>query len=174
MFNYEGYREGTPRPQTLSVPAKEFLNGDFSKNVDGDGNLIPIYDPSSGHDVGGTWVRNPFDGNRIPLNRINPIAKNILSVFPAPNDQTPGNDYTAGNYFFSGPDALDKDRFYNLVIKLDQQIGENNHLFFRHASNDRTQMAYDNSNAIIGPGAQRIRCPKSASTTLTYWTGWAF
>jgi hypothetical protein len=53
MFNYEGYREGTPRPQTLSVPAKEFLDGDFSKNVDGQGRLITIFDPASGHDVNG-------------------------------------------------------------------------------------------------------------------------
>ena len=31
MFDYEGYRENTPRPYTLSVPAPEFSNGDFCK-----------------------------------------------------------------------------------------------------------------------------------------------
>ena len=39
----------------------------------------------------------------------------ILGYFPAPNVHTAGDDYTVNNYFFSGPDALDKDRFYNLV-----------------------------------------------------------
>jgi hypothetical protein len=154
MFNYEGYREGTPRPQTLSVPAKEFLGGDFSKNVDGQGRLITVYDPRSGRDVNGVWTRDPFAGNLIPNDRINPIAKNILGYFPAPNVHTAGDDYTVNNYFFSGPDALDKDRFYNLVIKFDQQFGSKHHLFFRHGSNDRTQMAFDNSNAIVGPGAR--------------------
>ena len=154
MFNYEGYREGTPRPQTLSVPAKEFLDGDFSKNVDGQGRLITIYDPRTGRDVNGVWTRDPFAGNLMPKDRINPIARNILGYFPAPNVHTAGDDYTVNNYFFAGPDALDKDRFYNLVIKFDQQFGSKHHLFFRHGSNDRTQMAFDNSNAIVGPGAR--------------------
>jgi len=154
MFNYEGYREGTPRPQTLSVPAKEFLDGDFSRNVDGQGRLITIYDPRTGRDVNGVWTRDPFAGNLMPKDRINPIAKNILGYFPAPNIHTAGDDYTVNNYFFSGHDALDKDRFYNLVIKFDQQFGSRHHLFFRHGSNDRTQMAFDNSNAIVGPGAR--------------------
>src|SRR5947209_1223135 len=154
MFNYEGYREGTPRPQTLPVPAKEFLDGDFSKNDDGQGRLITIYDPRTGRDVNGVWTRDAFPGNVIPKDRINPIARNILSYFPAPNVHTAGDDYTVNNYFFSGGDALDKDRFYNLVIKFDQQFGSRHHLFFRHGSNDRTQMAFDNSNAIVGPGAR--------------------
>jgi hypothetical protein len=40
------------------------------------------------------------------------------------------------------------------VIKFDQQFGSKHHLFFRHGSNDCTQMASDNSNAIVGPGAR--------------------
>src|SRR6266496_1593413 len=90
MFNYEDYREGTPRPQTLSVPAKEFLDGDFSKNVDGQGRLITVYDPRTGRDVNGVWTRDPFAGNLIPKDRINPIGKNILGYFPAPNVHTAG------------------------------------------------------------------------------------
>src|SRR6266542_1911990 len=44
FINYEGYREGTPTPLTLSVPATEFANGDFSKLVDGQNRRITIYD----------------------------------------------------------------------------------------------------------------------------------
>jgi hypothetical protein len=154
MFNYEGYREGTPRPQTLSVPAKEFLDGDFSKNVDGQGRLITIFNPASGHDVNGVWTRDPFVGNRIPQQQINPIGKKILGFFPTANVHTSADDYTVNNYYFAGADALDKDRFYNLVIKFDQQFGSKHHMFFRHGSNDRTQRAFDDSNAIVGPGAR--------------------
>ena len=82
MFDYERYRENTPRPFTLSVPAPEFSNGDFSKLVNGAGQPIAIYDPATGKDVNGTWVRQVFPGNMIPANRINPIAKNIISYFP--------------------------------------------------------------------------------------------
>ena len=40
MFDYERYRENTPRPFTLSVPAPEFSTGDFSKLVNGVGQQI--------------------------------------------------------------------------------------------------------------------------------------
>ena len=60
MFDYERYRENTPRPYTLSVPAPEFANGDFSKLVNGAGQPIAIYDPSTGKDVNGTWTRQVF------------------------------------------------------------------------------------------------------------------
>src|SRR5438105_571189 len=53
MFDYERYRENTPRPFTLSVPAPEFSTGDFSKLVNGVGQQIVIYDPATGKDVNG-------------------------------------------------------------------------------------------------------------------------
>src|SRR3954465_10603747 len=154
LFTGEKYREGTPNPLFSTVPTPAMKNGDFSGLVDASGRLITIYDPATGRDVNGVWTRDPFPGNIIPKDRINPIARNILSYFPAPNVHTPGDESTANNYFFSGGDALDKDRFYNLVIKFDQQFGSKHHMFFRHGSNDRTQRAFDNSNAIIGPGAR--------------------
>jgi hypothetical protein len=152
MFNYEGYREGTPRPATLSVPEPEMHNGDFSKLVDGQGRKITIYDPMSGRDVNGVWTRDPFAGNIIPAGRINPIAQKILSYQSKPNTKTPGERYAQYNYYFSGDPAVDADRFYNLVFKFDQQFGEKHRVFFRNASNDRTEMGYDSGNGIIGVG----------------------
>ena len=67
MFDYEKYRENTPRPFTLSVPAPEFSTGDFSKLVNGVGQQITIYDPATGKNVNGTWVRRPFPGQRHSL-----------------------------------------------------------------------------------------------------------
>src|SRR5207249_8415631 len=48
FVNYEGYREGTPTPLNLSVPATEFAAGDFSKLADGQNRRIVIYDPATG------------------------------------------------------------------------------------------------------------------------------
>lgn len=152
LFLYEGYREGTPRPQLLSTPAPEFVQGDFSKLVSAQGKPIVIYDPGTGRDVNGTWVRNPFAGNVIPGNRISPIGQKLLGFYPKPNTTTPGQDYSQSNFFFSGPLALDKDNFYNVVVKLDHQFGQKHHVFFRAGSNDRTEMGYDGGNGIPGPG----------------------
>ncbi len=144
FVNYEGYREGTPTPLFLNVPAPEMLQGDFSKLKDGNGNKITIYDPLTGRDVNGTWTRDAFPNNIIPANRISPIAQKILGYQPKPNTVTPGQAYTTQNFFVAGGENLDKDDFYNLVIKLDQNFGDRHHVFFRHASNDRTEMRSTN------------------------------
>src|SRR4051812_41094860 len=63
LFVGEKYREGTPAPQVNTTPTDAMKNGDFSDYRDTAGNLIPIFDPATGRDVNGTWVRDPFPGN---------------------------------------------------------------------------------------------------------------
>jgi hypothetical protein len=152
MVNYERYREGTPRPFTASVPAPEFLDGDFSKLVDGQGRRISIYNPFSGRDVNGVWTRDAFPDNKIPAAMVNPIARKILTYHPGPNTTTAGSNYGQDNYFFTGKAALDADSFYNLAIKLDHNFNDKHRIFFRHASNDRTQYGYDGGTVVKGVG----------------------
>jgi len=66
LFNYEGYREGSPQPLVLSVPEPEMKNGDFLKMTDARGRRITIYDPNSGALVNNVWTRTPFPSNVIP------------------------------------------------------------------------------------------------------------
>ncbi len=149
MFDYEKYRENTPRPFTLSVPAPEFANGDFSKLVNGAGQPIAIYDPATGKDVNGTWTRQVFPNNIIPANRINPIAQKIISYFPKPehHNSRPG--------LFPGEPILrraDKDSFYNQVLKFDQQVGSKHHFSIREIRSNRLEMGWDGSNSVTGVG----------------------
>jgi hypothetical protein len=139
MFNYEGYREGTPGPLTLSVPEPEMRNGDFSKLVDSQGRPITIHDPATGRLVNGAWVRDPFAGNMIPKDRINPVAQKVLSYMRQPNTKTPGVAYSQQNVFVPGGDQIMEDGFYNIVAKFDQKIGAKHSMFFRHADNSRYQ-----------------------------------
>lgn len=152
LFNYEGYREGTPQPLILSVPEPEMRDGDFSRLVDPQGRRITIYDPVTGRSQGGSWVRDPFPDNVIPKDRIHPIARRIVEYFPQPNTVTPGMEYSQQNYFVSGGMNPATDRFYNLVFKFDQNLGLRHRIFFRHASNDRTE--WRSTNGIFDrPGA---------------------
>ncbi|MBI3208797.1 MAG: carboxypeptidase regulatory-like domain-containing protein [Candidatus Solibacter usitatus] len=150
LFNYEGYREGSPQPLILSVPEPEMRGGDFSKLFDARGRKITVYDPISGRNVNSVWTRDPFPDNIIPKDRIHPIASKIASYFPAPNTKTAGADYAQSNYFVSGGVNPAQDRFYNLVFKFDQNFGARNRVFFRHASNDRTELR--GTNGVRGPG----------------------
>ncbi|MES1257465.1 MAG: TonB-dependent receptor [Acidobacteriota bacterium] len=64
-----------------------------------------------------------------------------------------GSAYSTNNLFIpGGSDNLDKDSFYNLVTKFDFNITDKHHVFFREASNDRTE--HRNTNGALKAGFQ--------------------
>ena len=61
-------------------------------------------------------------------------------------------NYSQNNYFAPGGYSTAIDHFYNMVFKIDHNIGQRNHVFLRGASNNRTEMR--GTNGIEGaPGA---------------------
>ncbi len=93
---------------------------------------MPLWTPPA------TRVRNPFPGNIIPTNLLNPIALAVTQYMPLPNQAAPpGSAYASSN--LSIPSFFDKDKFYNLILKFDANIGSKHRAFFRHLSNDRTE-----------------------------------
>lgn len=146
LFNYEGYREGTPNPQVITVPTDEFLRGDFRNYKNSAGQLITIYDPLTGRDVNGTWVRDPIQcngvANVICPNRINPIAQKLLSFYPKPNTVTPGGDPWRNNY--ADIPNIANDKFKNWIFKIDQNIGAKDKVFFRYGYNNRAEIRWTN------------------------------
>ena len=119
LFAGERYREGTPNPLLGTTPTEAMRIGDFSNYRDASGNLITIFDPATGVD----GVRQPFPGNIIPPERINPIARNILSYYPLPNTQTAGVASWQQNLSF--PEHINRDVFWNWVAKVDHNFGPN-------------------------------------------------
>ena len=142
LFNYEGYREGTPNPQVITVPTEAFRNGDFSQYKTAAGQLITVYDPATGRDVNGAWVRDPFPNNIIPSNRINPIAAKLLALYPKPNTVTPGGDPWRNNY--ADIPNIANDKFKNWIFKIDQNISEKDKVFFRYGYNNRAEIRWTN------------------------------
>jgi len=142
MFNYEGYKEATPNPATYTVPDEAQLRGDFSNLRNSTGQLITIYDPRTGRDVNGTWVRNAFEGNIIPQDRINPMARQFLQYFLRPNTTPASGDPWRNNYAFAPNLAFDE--FHNYATKVDQNISDKTRMFFRYAYNKRVETRYTN------------------------------
>lgn len=60
----------------VTMPTALERTGDFSQSVDVSGKSIPITDPTT---------HQPFPGNRIPANRLDPNGTALLSFFPLPN-----------------------------------------------------------------------------------------
>jgi Carboxypeptidase regulatory-like domain len=149
LFSWDKYAELLPNALNLSYPEPEMRNGDFSKLTNGAGQLITIYDPSTGHlDASGNFIRTPFAGNIIPGNRINPIARNVANLLPLPNITTPGVRYSTSDVL--EPGNVHHWNFYNWVSRLDFNIGSKYRLFVRPA-----RMIFDelsNYNDITGPG----------------------
>ena len=78
--------------------------GDFSLGGVGQ----PIYDPATTRQLAnGSWVRDPFPGNIIPLNRFDPVARKLLGLNPwkLPN--------IASGVTTTGPDTGNPNLEYN-------------------------------------------------------------
>ncbi len=82
FFGYEGIRTTTPNAlTTFTVPTDAERQGDFSALL-ALGPQYQIYNPYTATLVNNIVVRQPYAGNRIP---VNPVAARLLSFFPEPN-----------------------------------------------------------------------------------------
>jgi carboxypeptidase family protein/TonB-dependent receptor-like protein len=93
---YEGYISRWEQFEFFNVPDAALRNGDFSNALNANGTLQRIYDPSTGDAAG--QGRSQFANNMIPANRINPIVKQLLALYPLPNVQGSGAGGFTQNY----------------------------------------------------------------------------
>lgn len=96
---YEGLRQGSPGTNISTVPTELQRQGDFSQTFNANGTLAAIFDPFSTrpNPAGPGFIRDPFSENRIPANRLNPIARRVIDLYPLPNTQ--GDPITNGRNF---------------------------------------------------------------------------
>ncbi|MFN7999109.1 MAG: TonB-dependent receptor [Bryobacteraceae bacterium] len=79
FFSYQGFRESQASSSLYRVPTPAEMGGNLSGE-------FPIFDPfSTRAGPGGTLIRDPFPGNIIPTDRLDPIAQAVVSkLYPAP------------------------------------------------------------------------------------------
>jgi hypothetical protein len=119
---------------TGTVPRPEQLAGDFSNLRNAAGNPITIYDPltTRPNPSGTGFIRDAFPGNRIPANRIDPIAARLIPFFPAPN--TAGNPVTGvNNYSRTDGNRVDKN---TVSYRVDHHFTSSNRFFTRYSADD--------------------------------------
>jgi len=112
--SYEGLRETYPYNTDFQrVPTELERAGDFSQTRNPDGSLAVVYNPfTTRPDPAnpGQFLRDPFPGNRIPSSLIDPVASQVLALYPLPNRA--GDPITAaGNFFASGTGTNVRDEF---------------------------------------------------------------
>lgn len=137
FFGFQRHHEKVTETFIGAVPTADMYNGnlDFGRSPDGLRATQAVYDPDTTRPSTGAqpWVRDPFPGNRIPANRIDPVIRNLLGRNPwkAPNDPgvwTPTGPTsnliipTLGRYYFNRWDT-----------KIDHNFSTNHRAFGRYS-----------------------------------------
>ena len=130
--NWEEYKFRRGTPQIGTMPTALQRTGDFSDLFDTAGRQVPIYDPATTrvNPAGAGFVRDIFPGNRIPTNRLDPVALKINEFYPLPN-RTPTNAFTNANNFGNIANEIRAMRQY--TIKMDHRFSNKNSLFARYS-----------------------------------------
>jgi len=152
LASYERMRDILPNPSynTYSVPNPAWVTGDFStakywNSTTQSLQPLTIYDPLTPlHTIvdpidGLTkQAHDAFPGNKIPSNRIDQVATNVLSYlsYVKPN-ANPGPGYApwTNNYLVN---QLENDLWTSTMIKVDYNPNEANTFSFRWAHQGRT------------------------------------
>jgi outer membrane receptor protein involved in Fe transport len=131
FYNYEGYRFETSATGLYTLPTEAFRNGDFSQLRDSQGVPIIIYDPATTrpNPNGNGFLRDPFPGNIIPANRLDPVALQYLQFYPLPN-RTSDNAFSNLNNY-SG-EALNQRTLNQHTARLDHSFSSRNQLSVRY------------------------------------------
>ena len=148
FLNYEGQRIRKSITKTFSVPTAAMRSGNLSE-------LGTIHDPLTG--------RQPFPGNRIPAERLDPVALTLLDFVPLPN--RPG---TVQNLVATPSEETDMDQFN---LKLDHLASPTDSLFARLSIyNVDTFQPFGTTelNEALLPGFGRFLSTRARNLALSY------
>lgn len=153
--NYEGSRERRGLTRTFSLPSTRVRSGDFS-------GLPPIYDPLRTDALG---RRAPFEGNKIPPERLSTAALAFLDKVPLPTSSGEVQN------FLSSPSI--KNDSGQFTARADYTISSKDMIFARFTgANMVTFQPYGNSNLnetlVPGFGYQITTRARNAAITHTH------
>ncbi|MEK7832089.1 MAG: hypothetical protein AAB401_13435, partial [Acidobacteriota bacterium] len=135
--NFEATRERIAQSALFTVATDKQRQGDFSDLVDSAGQPIPIYDPLTNRPnpaydptqaISATnlqYLRDQFPNNVIPANRLEPIAKSLVALYPRSNINV--GPFLQNNYWVNSPF---ENRADGAIAKLDHRLTEKQQLGF--------------------------------------------
>jgi hypothetical protein len=131
MTNYEWFRQRRAVQAISSVPSAAMQQGNFSELPLG---TAGIFDPRTRTIVNGQSVAQPFPGNIIPQNRLNPISVRLLEFLPTPN--VPGAGLR-NNFQQARGQPINRDQF---IGRFDFVESSNSQWFGRYSWGDENQL----------------------------------
>jgi hypothetical protein len=147
FVTYDGFRLREGLPLLFTVPTMQDRTGDFTDYVDGNGNLIPIYDPASTvlnpstQQYTRTQISCNGTANVICPQNLDPVAKMLTSLWAPPN--LPGVQSGSGiinNWTGNASEGGDMNQF---TARVDRNISDKQRFFGRYTINKYNNMAID-------------------------------
>ena len=148
FLSFEGQRTDRSVTETFSVPSEAMRRGDFSNSLD------PLIDPLTGQ---------PFPGNHIPADRIDPIAATFLSNVPTPT--RPGEVQN-----LTSVETLERD-IDQFSVRVDQRLGTSDQLLVRFSTFDADDLQPFGTSVqeeSLVPGFGRTLDTKTRNLGLSY------
>ncbi len=155
LVTYERMKDILPNPSynTYSIPNPAWVTGDFStatywNSVTNSLQPLTIYDPLTPLttvvdpiDGKTKQAHSPFPGNKIPANRIDPVATNILSYlsYLKPN-VNPGTGFAPWTNNYQNL-QVENDLWQNGAVKVDYNLSDKNIFSFRYSNQQRSIFA---------------------------------
>lgn len=150
--NYEQYSYIQGVPTFASVPTLIERGGDFSDLYGTNGQLIPIYDPSTTqpNPNGSGYVRQQYQGNVIPPGSLDQAALGLQkAIYPVPNT-TPTNALTHANNYVTNVRTVNSMR--QALGRVDHQFSARNSAMLRYAYYN---FGTNNPDVLSGPASAR-------------------
>ena len=134
IYGYETIPEARPRNNgTPTVPTEKMRNGDFSELL-AIGPQYQIYNPFTRRAIAGGRIQSdPFPGNIIPRELMNPVSLQILEYIGRP--RTPGNADGTQNY--QRPEMVEATEYGSHSVRIDQNISDRQRMYGRVSWYDR-------------------------------------
>ncbi|MGA2145805.1 MAG: TonB-dependent receptor [Bryobacteraceae bacterium] len=145
--DYQGLRIHESSTSILSEPTPAMETGDFS------GYPSVIYNPTTYNSA--TNTRQPYSGNIIPASQFDPIAHNILAIFPAPNLPGTSNNFRVNNLAAQNEDQFD--------VRIDDVLSERDSIFGRVTHGTAT-ISYPNTPVLINGQVNPLAFAQGSAT----------
>lgn len=148
FFNFDGERQNSAGSLRLAtMPTAEERAGDFSQTLNTNGQRVAIYDPLTYNAASNS--RSPFAGNRVPTDRMDPVAKYMLSLWPLPN--RPGDPGNGVNNFAGQSSSVFSRN--DVTGRFDQNFGANHRVYLRITRKSN----FSDPNYWAGPATSGVR-----------------
>jgi hypothetical protein len=134
IYGYEALPEARPRNNgNPTVPTEKMRNGDFSELL-ALGPQYQIYNPFTRRAIGGgRYQQDPFPGNIIPQELMNPVALQVLEFIGRP--RTPGNPNGTQN--FQRPEMKEETDYGTHTVRIDHGLTQSQRMYGRVSWYDR-------------------------------------